>query len=206
MFIIKVNNAVIKETNNPNVAWALYRATARDYANKSAQITIEQNGEILHQKNADCLLLDDIEYKTANDVLKATMQCLNIDIKQLKILLLDSELQLSNSRIDGWIRPVDDRKFVKLHNDELIVIIEILLNYQKDNSTHFELGYTANNLKSMRKQLNLTQQQLAEILDVKAGGRQIRRWENSEQDMPTEKWKNFLDYFKNNSKNTLHGT
>lgn len=197
MYYIKIDGLTVKETNNQNVAWSLYRATARDYANKTAQITIEQDGQILHQKDVSRLLLDDVDYATANDVLKTTMQCLNIDIKQLKKLLLDSELQLSNSRIDGWIRPVDDRKFVKLHNDELIVIIEMLLNYQKDNQQNIELGYTANNLKSMRKQLNLTQQQLADILDVKAGGRQVRRWENGEQDMPTEKWQIFLKYFKN---------
>lgn len=197
MYYIKIDGLTVKETNNQNVAWSLYRATARDYANKTAQITIEQDGQILHQKDVGRLLLDDVDYATANDVLKTTMQCLNIDIKQLKKLLLDSELQLSNSRIDGWIRPVDDRKFVKLHNDELIVIIEMLLNYQKDNQQNIELGYTANNLKSMRKQLNLTQQQLADILDVKAGGRQVRRWENGEQDMPTEKWQIFLKYFKN---------
>lgn len=199
MFIIKINNVVIKEISNQNIAWSLYRATARDYVNKPAQITIEQDGQILHQKDAGRLLLDDCDYKNTNDVLLTLLKTLKIDIATAK-QLIKSHLDVSTSRVNGWFYPADNRKFTKLYHDELIVIIEILLNYQKDNSKNYELGYTANNLKMMRKQLNLTQQKLAEILDVKT--RQVQRWEYSEQDMPTEKWQLFLKYFEKNSCNT----
>ncbi|OOS24030.1 hypothetical protein B0681_08740 [Moraxella porci DSM 25326] len=50
----------------------------------------------------------------------------------------------------------------------------------------------------MRAQLGLTQQQVADIVGV-AGNRQVRRCENGEQDMPSEKWQIFLDFYQKKS-------
>lgn len=60
----------------------------------------------------------------------------------------------------------------------------------------FELGYTPNNLKKIREKYNLTQQQVAEIVEV-SNSRTIRNWEielsaSSHRDMPLEKWRKLL--------------
>lgn len=61
------------------------------------------------------------------------------------------------------------------------------------------IGFTPQGLKSMRQELGLTQQQVADIVGV-AGNRQVRRWENCEQDMPSKRWRVFLDFYQKNHK------
>ena len=54
-----------------------------------------------------------------------------------------------------------------------------------------EFGYTPSNLKGLRQKYGLTQQETADLLDVKISGYQ--RWEadinlKSHTDMPLKKW------------------
>ena len=61
-------------------------------------------------------------------------------------------------------------------------------NFMIDN---IEFGYTPNNLKALRKKYGLTQQETADLLDVKISG--FQRWEadinlKSHTDMPLKKW------------------
>ncbi len=56
---------------------------------------------------------------------------------------------------------------------------------------NIEFGYTPNNLKALRKKYGLTQQETADLLDVKISG--FQRWEadinlKSHTDMPLKKW------------------
>ena len=56
---------------------------------------------------------------------------------------------------------------------------------------NIEFGYTPNNLKALRQKYGLTQQETADLLDVKISGYQ--RWEadinlKSHTDMPLKKW------------------
>ena len=61
-------------------------------------------------------------------------------------------------------------------------------NFMIDN---IEFGYTPKNLKALRQKHGLTQQETADLLDVKISGYQ--RWEadinlKSHTDMPLKKW------------------
>ena len=56
---------------------------------------------------------------------------------------------------------------------------------------NIEFGYTPNNLKALRKKYGLTQQETADLLDVKISG--FQRWEadinlKSHTDLPFNKW------------------
>ena len=56
---------------------------------------------------------------------------------------------------------------------------------------NIEFGYTPKNLKALRQKQGLTQQETADLLDVKISGYQ--RWEadinlKSHTDMPLKKW------------------
>lgn len=56
---------------------------------------------------------------------------------------------------------------------------------------NIEFGYTPRNLKALRKKYGLTQQETADLLDVKISG--FQRWEadinlKSHTDMPLKKW------------------
>lgn len=56
---------------------------------------------------------------------------------------------------------------------------------------NMEFGYTPANLKGLRKKYGLTQQETADLLDVKISG--FQRWEadinlKSHTDMPLKKW------------------
>lgn len=56
---------------------------------------------------------------------------------------------------------------------------------------NIEFGYTPKNLKALRKKYGLTQQETADLLDVKISG--FQRWEadinlKSHTDMPLKKW------------------
>ncbi|OPH35176.1 transcriptional regulator [Moraxella atlantae] len=183
MYIISINNHVVKQTDNPNIAWANYRSFARDQINKSANVTISKDGAILHQKDADKLLLEDINVVTTNDLFNLVLATLNFDSKRLKKLVADSDLSISNSRIDGWTRKIDDRRYVDMHNDELAAILELLLT---DLQTSIK---SPANIAKMRKKLGLTQAQLAQELGLKSGFRQVARWEAGEQEMPDVRWK-----------------
>lgn len=62
----------------------------------------------------------------------------------------------------------------------------------------FELGYTPQNLKKIRKQYGLTQKQVADITGT-VNGRTVAKWEvdlestAQRADMPLRKWKMLLD-------------
>lgn len=190
MYSIAINDNVIKQTENRAVAWASYRAVARDHTNKSACVSIALGDTILHQKPADLLLLDEVDTVTTNDLLKITLARLGVDIKELKALVTNTELDLSNSRIDGWLRPSDDRKFVQLHNDEFAVILDALL------ASRQLLVKSPANIVKLRQQLGLTQSQLADKLGLKSGFRQVARWESGEQEMPDKRWQILQDFLK----------
>lgn len=182
MYTISINNQTVKQTSNSNTAWANYRSYARDRAHKSAIVSIAKDGTVLHQKDADKLLLDDLDVVTANDVLNVVLSTLNIDNKQLKALVADSDLSISNSRIDGWTRDIYDRRYVDMHNDELAAILDLVLTDLQSSIK------SPANIAKMRKKLGLTQSQLAEKLGLKSGFRQVARWEAGEQEMPDARW------------------
>lgn len=197
MFRIMLNDVVYHTTSNPAIAWANYRALARDNANKSATVSLYQDDQLLHQKAENQLLVDKVDMITSNQILMLIKNKLGISIKEIKDAVQKTDLKISNSRLNGWFVAEDDRRYTEMHNDELLSILEVVLDKK---TTETEIGFTAQNLKTMRKQLNMTQQDVAELVGV-SGNRQVRRWENGEQDMPTEKWQIFLNYFKNNACN-----
>lgn len=196
MYTILINNQIKEQTTDKAVAFANFRAICRDYDNKPHHITLKHDDDVIHEKGADLQLLNDIDDCTANDVLLAIINQLSMSSKDAKAIIKESQLNASNSRIDGWFCQPSNRKFVKLHHDELVHLIPYFL--KNNTSSVNEIGFTANNLKTMRKQMGLSQDEVAQIVGV-SGNRQVRRWENGEQDMPSEKWQVFLNYFKNNA-------
>lgn len=199
MYSIKINGNTIKQSEKSNVAWSLYRAIARLFENKPNHVQLFIDEELLHQKPSGLMLLEHPDSVAVNDVLMTLVKTLDLSFPEVKTLIKDSELELSNSRIDGWFYPKDNRRFVQMYNDELEYLMPILTHYAQAKSQQANLGFTPQALKSMRSQLGLTQQQTADIVGV-AGNRQVRRWENGEQDMPTEKWQIFLDFYQKNHK------
>lgn len=197
MYSIKINGNIVKQTHKSTVAWSLYRATARLFENKPNHVQLFSDAELLHQKPSGLMLLEHPDSAAVNDVLITLVKTLDLSFPEVKSLIKDSELELSNSRIDGWFYPKDNRRFVQMYNDELEYLMPILAQYAQAKSQRANLGFTAQGLKSMRSQLGLTQQQVADIVGV-AGNRQVRRWENGEQDMPSEKWQIFLDFYQKN--------
>lgn len=195
MYSIKINGNTVKQTDKSTVAWSLYRATARLFENKPNHVQLYGDSELLHQKPSGLMLLEHPDSAAVNDVLMTLIKTLDLSFPEVKSLIKDSELELSSSRIDGWFYPKDNRRFVQMYNDELEYLTPILTRYAQAKSQQANLGFTAQGLKSMRAQLGLTQQQVADIVGV-AGNRQVRRWENGEQDMPSKKWQIFLDFFK----------
>lgn len=133
MYHIIINQQLNQSISDEHIAYTNYRALCRDYVNKSSDIQLLCDGQIVHHKPHNLMLLEDLDdIVTANSILKMVMQRLNIDIKQLKRILQDSELQLSNSRIDGWIRPVDDRRHIQMYHDELMVVIDLMLQCHQE--------------------------------------------------------------------------
>lgn len=197
MYSIKINGNIVKQTDKSTVAWSLYRATARLFENKPNHVQLYSDAELLHQKPSGLMLLEHPDSAAVNDVLITLVNTLDLSFPEVKSLIKDSELELSNSRIDGWFYPKNNRRFVQMYNDELEYLMPILAQYAQAKSQQANLGFTAQGLKSMRSQLGLTQQQVTDIVGV-AGNRQVRRWENGEQDMPSEKWQIFLDFYQKN--------
>lgn len=65
------------------------------------------------------------------------------------------------------------------------------------NNQEWELGYTPNNLKKIRKMYGLTQQDVAELTET-ATWRTVSRWEKETGDkMSYPKWIKLLDAVKN---------
>ncbi|MDH2272948.1 hypothetical protein [Moraxella porci] len=195
MYSIKINGNIVKQTDKSTVAWSLYRATARLFENKPNHVQLYSDAELLHQKPSGLMLLEHPDSAAVNDILMTLIKTLDLSFPEVKSLIKDSELELSNSRIDGWFYPKDNRRFVQMYNDELEYLTPILTRYAQAKSQRANLGFTAQGLKSMRAQLGLTQQQVADIVGV-AGNRQVRRCENGEQDMPSKKWQIFWIFIK----------
>ncbi len=182
MYTIKVGDKIIKQTDNPNVAWSSYRANARDYANKQHNVTLLDNDTLLHQKDADRLLLDDVDNVSANDILIFVIKKLGLSLGDAKQSIKDSPLDLSNSRINGWFVAKDKRTHTQMHNDELLVVLDSLLTKTQDAIK------TPNNIKKARLQLGLTQSQLAQALGMTPNHLQVSRWEKGTSEMPDSRW------------------
>lgn len=185
---IIIDGATSQVINDKATAYANYRAVCRDYVNKPKKVELVQDESVLSAKAPHMMLLDSNDVFSANDVLCQAMQTLSINIKDLKDKIKTSELKLSNSRIDGWIRPSDDRHFVQMHNDELMVVIKLLL------SDTVAMIKSPENIAALRKKLGLTQTQLAEKFGLKSGFRQVARWESGDQEMPDAKWQKMQDF------------
>lgn len=182
MYTIKINDIDHLKIDDKHTAWSNFRAIARQFEHKTADVSLFDADELIYQKPANRMLLDSADQANANDVLKAVMQQLNIDIKQLKNLVADSYLQLSNSRIDGWMKAKDDRKFAELHNDELIVLLQLMIATFQTNCK------TPQNILAARQKLGWTQSQFAEKLGMKPTHLQVHRWETGQAEMPDKKW------------------
>ncbi|MFB2539396.1 MULTISPECIES: multiprotein-bridging factor 1 family protein [unclassified Acinetobacter] len=190
MYSIKLDNVIVKQTDNANIAWSFYRATARDYANKSAHVTIEQDSTILHSKDANRLLLDDVDNVSANDILMFIIKKLGLSLGDAKALIDSSPLDLSKNRKNGWFIAKDKKKHTQMHNDELMIVLDALLSNHQNNIKNPE------NIKKARERLGLTQTQLAEKLGLKSGHRQVARWESGQAEMPDVKWKIMQEFLK----------
>lgn len=185
---IIIDGATSQVINDKATAYANYRAVCRDYVNKPKKVELVQDESVLSAKAPHMMLLDSNDVFSANDALCQAMQTLGINIKDLKDKIKTSELKLSNSRIDGWIRPSDDRHFVQMHNDELMIVIKLLL------SDTVAMIKSPENIAALRKKLGLTQTQLAEKFGLKSGFRQVARWESGDQEMPDAKWQKMQDF------------
>lgn len=125
---IIIDGTTSQVINDKATAYANYRAVCRDYDNKPKKVELMQNNTILSAKAPHLMPLESNDVFSANDVLCQTMQVLGINVKDLKNKIKTSELKLSNSRIDGWVRSSDNRHFVQMHNDELLAVLKLLLS------------------------------------------------------------------------------
>ena len=185
---IIIDGATSQAITDKATAYANYRAVCRDYDNKPKKVELVHDDSELSAKAPNMMLLDNNDVFSANDVLCQAKQTLGINIKGLKDKIKTSELKLSNSRIDGWIRPSDDRHFVQMHNDELVAVLKLLLS---DTVATIK---SPENIVALRKKLGLTQSELAEKFGLKSGFRQVARWESGDQEMPDTKWKKMQDF------------
>lgn len=159
MYTITIDNQTHSTTDSQAVAIANYRALARQYANKSVMIKLLKDGELMHERLPGKLLLDTLdEHVTANDILQQVMRRYDVDAKQLKALLKQTELTISGSRIDGWLRPADDRRYVQMHGDELLIVLDTLLT----ESAY--AGYSPTNLRTLIARTGLSQAKFAEAI------------------------------------------
>ncbi|MDO5651588.1 MAG: helix-turn-helix domain-containing protein [Moraxella sp.] len=182
MYTILIDDQITQQLTDKAAAFANFRAYCRDYANKPKKIVLMCDDDILHTKTANMQLHDDVDEISANDILMSVMSQLNVDIKALKNLLPQSPLLLSNSRIDGWVRPRHDRRFAQMYNDELQIVLHLLLTQQQDAIK------SPQNISALRQKLGLTQTELAKQLGLTAGHRQVARWEAGEAEMPDSRW------------------
>ncbi|MFB6348541.1 helix-turn-helix domain-containing protein [Moraxella sp. ZJ142] len=179
---IIIDGKTSQEIDDKAIAYANYRAVCRDYANKPKKVELVHHEALITNKAAHLQLLDDNDVFSANDVLKHMMQLQNLNIKSLKDKIKTSQLKLSNSRIDGWLRTTDDRHYTQMHNDELIAVLSILMS-----DTQAQIKSPAN-IVALRQKLGLTQSELAEKLGMASSHRQVARWEAGDAEMPDTKW------------------
>lgn len=126
-YSIIINNDTVYTTDSERAAFAAYRAYCRKFANKQNGITLNNHETIIQAKRPNAMLLDDIDNVTANDLLKIIMRELDIDIKNVKRVVKEIGLPLSNSRVGSWNLPSSNRRYTQMHNDELAVILPHLL-------------------------------------------------------------------------------
>lgn len=174
---------LIDSNDSKAIAYANFRNYCRIYENKPCHVELRHDNELLSCKPAKLQLLEDNDGCTCNEILQTVLNRLNIDVVALKTILKDSKLALSSSRIDGWFRKPNDRKYMTIHHDELSAVLDLVLQYTHNNIK------TPQNIKALRKKLGLTQSELAEMLGLKSGFRQVARWESGEQEMPDSRWR-----------------
>lgn len=166
MYKILIDNKVI-ECDDKNIAFANYRSFCRDYKNKSYHIKLMHNDILLHDKPANLQLLDDVDAVTTNDLLSLLLECLDIDITELKKIISESDLQLSKSRVGSWTLPTDNRRYTQMHNDELAAVIKLLLtDRQLSSNSLADKGYTPSNYQQLVKMTGLSNVDFYRTFDI----------------------------------------
>lgn len=127
MYTITIDNTCHNHYDNPNQAWLVYRAIAKDFANRDNLVILWRDDEVLSQKIIGETLTDDNDSCTTNDVLMTLIQSLGLTAKDAKEIIKSADLGVSNSRIDGWMYQPDNRRHVSLNNDELAYLVQLLV-------------------------------------------------------------------------------
>lgn len=127
MYTITIDMTCHNHYDNPNQAWLVYRAIAKDFANRDKLVVLWQDSEVLSQKTVGETLNEPSDSCTPNDVLMTLIQSLGMTAKDAKDIIKSADLGVSNSRIDGWMYQSDNRRHVPLHNDELAYLVQLLV-------------------------------------------------------------------------------
>lgn len=166
MYYIKLNDDIILSTSNQIVAIINYRYMLHraDFTDNQNKITLLEDNNIIYQHHINTATAQyDFSFDlSANDFLLLLMDIKQLSIDDLKSIVKESELSASNSKISGWLKSSDNRKYQKMYYDELYVMLDKII--AKENFA--QIGYTPENLKAMIKKTGLSNAEFSRVFSI----------------------------------------
>lgn len=155
MYVVKLDGQTIVETHNEVVAWASYRATLKrgDLVKDRHVVSLLDNDVELHSLQVTNKSVNtDIGISISNnDIVKLVTDKFNFSPKDVKQMLADVGLTISNSKANGWFLASDSRKYQRVHDDELYLFIQSSLK-----RLNTEVGYTPVNYRALVEKTGLS--------------------------------------------------
>lgn len=136
MYYIKLNDDIISQTDNKVVAminyrYLLHRADLKDNQNLA---TLLDNDEIMYQHKINSITAN-LDFKSdvnANEIFLSVVHQKQLKIQDIKNIVQSCGLQVSNSKITGWLSQPNNRRYQIMQYDELSVILAKMITYQNN--------------------------------------------------------------------------
>lgn len=166
MYYIKLNDDVISQTDDKMVAvinyrYLLHRADLKD--NQYTATLLDDDVMIYqHQINSTTANIDLKSDVNANEIFLSLVQQKQLNVQDIKSIVQSTGLQVSNSKITGWLSQADNRRYQVMQYDELLVMLSQMIDYHDIT----DWGYSPNNLKKLILITKLSNAQFARTFDI----------------------------------------
>lgn len=166
MYYVKLNDEVISTTEDLIVAMINYR-----YLLHSAHLsdnkyiaTMLENSDILYQHkiNTQTAQMKFEKEMSTNHIFLELINKQNLSVNDLKAIIKETGLNVSNSKISGWLSQADNRRYQIMYNDELLIMLKAILDYYNIEKS----GYSPENLKKLIKYTRLSNAEFSRKFDI----------------------------------------
>ncbi len=165
MYHITLDDKKISSTNNKIIALINYRMLLKraDLPNNKHWASLYKDDKIIkketiNHRTASISIETDI---STNEIFIQSVENMGVSVNQLKLLIKQIDLHITNSKLVGWLSKPSSRKYQPIQLDELYVMLDILTQAQAKIG-----GYTPQNYRNLITMTGLTEEEFYKLFKI----------------------------------------